>query len=948
MAADPTLEDANAIIDNGQSQMPVGAKVIKPDVSNNTNPYDNIIDQFAIDSPSEEQKQALYGGPTQQGEALAAGVLNPLTLGAYGAVQRARGKSPEEIQGIKEANPVSYAAGQVGSMATGALGAGLLSKIAGLAPEVAGLSEATSFGGKVAAHALRNAAEAALLQSTEESSKMFAGGYNGIDPAEAAQTALVNMGFAGLIGGAIGGGIGAGGELWNSLVGPKVQNSIEMANNAMNAEPRVEGTAGANPSRVNPETNSSLGGYGDFLKEKIPNAGSVEESAAEEGITLPKGALSANETIRGTSRTLAESPSLVSQPHAQDFANVDAKLNEKTEDLFRDRTAISDSEVGAKMKKKVVGDHEAQLADTEKAFKQLEPKLKAVPVDTETIAQKMQPILDDESLKFNPEAQTAVKKELEILSKIDNVNDLKLYRTELNKRIASAYEGTAPSPEGPTLLKIKGILNDIREESLQNGVVNGHISGDDVAKFYLADNSYAGIKRDLQQLGAEAGLGKINNARTLLKRLDNVSNENFAKRFFNPDDYEQLKFFKEKYPELFDLSRRRLLSDIHEKSIDTGTGQMRKFNHNKALDLIEDKKISAEARYMLFPGKSRQIENLRNIRSAIPKVVNPSGTTRAALLAQLFSPAGLTQNLTDTARLAFLHGLPYVQEAMESAGVKDGQKIVTAKLIAGSDKAADASALRHMSDFVANTLKGENKLSKAAKAIFNGSEVVVPTKLIPSKEDREKLEKKLKGLMANQNDLMDIGSKVAHYMPEHGTALAQTAAQGVSFLNSIRPQVVKQSPLDSDMEPSQAERAKYDRALDIAQQPMVVMQSIKDGDVTPDDLSVLQNVYPALYTRMRQKVSGEMIESIHRGEKIPYQSSLGLSAFLGHPLDSTMTPLSIQTTQAALQGVQAQQDQKAQNMQQQALNGGGKSLKNIVTQSETPQQARQANKVGMA
>jgi hypothetical protein len=99
---------------------------------------------------------------------------------------------------------------------------------------------------------------------------------------------------------------------------------------------------------------------------------------------------------------------------------------------------------------------------------------------------------------------------------------------------------------------------------------------------------------------------------------------------------------------------------------------------------------------------------------------------------------------------------------------------------------------------------------------------------------------------------------------------------------------------------------------------------------------------------MSQKLYRDMIHAVHDGQVVPYQTVMGLSSFLGQPLDSTMTPMAIQTAQAGLAGAQAQQEQKQQAMQQQALKGGGKSLEGLVAQAQTPQQARQSHKLGMA
>jgi len=105
-------------------------------------------------------------------------------------------------------------------------------------------------------------------------------------------------------------------------------------------------------------------------------------------------------------------------------------------------------------------------------------------------------------------------------------------------------------------------------------------------------------------------------------------------------------------------------------------------------------------------------------------------------------------------------------------------------------------------------------------------------------------------------------------------------------------------------------------------------------------------MYPSTYNGLRGKILDQI--SSQKDFNISYHKKLALSVFMGEPLESSLRQPSIAAAQLSLAGVQAQQQQKQQNMQTQALKGGGKSLTDIVSQSQTPQQARQAHKLGMA
>jgi hypothetical protein len=127
----------------------------------------------------------------------------------------------------------------------------------------------------------------------------------------------------------------------------------------------------------------------------------------------------------------------------------------------------------------------------------------------------------------------------------------------------------------------------------------------------------------------------------------------------------------------------------------------------------------------------------------------------------------------------------------------------------------------------------------------------------------------------------------------------------------------------------------------------MVLQKIQNGTINSEDIKHLSNLYPSLYDNLKEKVSHELIEMVHKDEEIPYETRMGLSLFLGQPLDSTMLPQSIM----ALQPSMAQQQQAPAGMPMQQAQQGvqGRSLKNInklSIQALTPGQARMVEKQG--
>lgn len=233
-------------------------------------------------------------------------------------------------------------------------------------------------------------------------------------------------------------------------------------------------------------------------------------------------------------------------------------------------------------------------------------------------------------------------------------------------------------------------------------------------------------------------------------------------------------------------------------------------------------------------------------------------------------------------------------------------------------------------------LKGRILLEKVSNSIFQ-SDITIP---LPSKEDKKQLDIKVRALQNNPAGAQAIMNQdLSHYMPEHAMSLGQTIGNAVQYLNTQRPQEEKQSPLDSKPVPNKIQKASYDRALNIAQQPLSIVNNIKSGNLTSVDIKHLANIYPALYEQMKSSLMSSMVNHLSKNKEIPYKTRLGLSLFMGQPLDSSMKPMSIQASQPAPQQI-PQGAQGAQNVKHSTT-----GLNKLAQMDATPMQARQAHKI---
>lgn len=215
--------------------------------------------------------------------------------------------------------------------------------------------------------------------------------------------------------------------------------------------------------------------------------------------------------------------------------------------------------------------------------------------------------------------------------------------------------------------------------------------------------------------------------------------------------------------------------------------------------------------------------------------------------------------------------------------------------ILGSNMAnPNSEAFKAGTDYISAIKKGVQMTKDAAEAVFkSGSTQVI--KNLPTQQDRDKLDKTVSNFADKPNNQVQYmqQSKVGHYLPDHGESLAKSATAATTYLQQIKPKPYRPGVLDKEIQPSPMETARYNRALDIANNPLIVLQHAKDGTIQPSDIQDLHNMYPGLYQQYSQQVTAAIVRKQGDDEPIPYKTRVGTSLLLGQPLDSSMSPASI-------------------------------------------------------
>lgn len=896
-------------------------------------------------------------------EGVAQGIAGPLAPLA----ERALGVKAEDIRGREEANPIISGAGKAlglgaglftgtgeaavmtkaGEAAAGLAGLGKvaeaanLTKAAKLATEAAKdtnlvtegtqagvmlsdkalkaaeltaqakeAANALTYGQKVGAEAVKQAAEMAILQTGDEASKQILN-----DPSASAETAISNVGLSAMLGG-VGGAAMAGviSPLWKATVGDK-----------------LTGILGSLRSRLNGESSSAL------LKE-----------AQDLGLNLKpevEGALSDDLALRNHASTLRQTDT-----------SYFSRQFQKTENEFRDSVAnkmietlgktsepfeVSDAVAGKDIGESLVKEYKSKIDPIIEKLESTKERFSNTALDkdsVETITDRTNPYLPFEKQVISPGTATAVSDKLMQLAQKEEwltdprseearlikstIKDLKNKESladlvKMGQNIGNKTKSTLPFGMQTPLSRAGAMVRDILRES-ENSLITKKLAQESpelAETFRGALSNFKDVAKIKDELNDRLKInGSVSGFAKGLAEMAKTDSESLLRKLNGTKDAHLLEFLLENFPETAQKLRDFHTGKIAEKAFtDKGVSAAKIMS---GLD-----KMSPELRdFAVGPDNIDKIQrlndfltrlndhnhNFSNTGRTVDKILSHGGSSALGLIAALSGHAGIGVAVP-------------VAEIVGREGTA-ATRLAMLKFL-GSGQEIKAEGFKSMVDFIHNTYKGENLLSKGTKALFEGG---VKTLTEPNIKDREKLNKAVEKFQEKPTAMQDQEQHLGHYLPNHQVAMTEASTRALQYLQSIKPKPYRSSPMDKEIEPSPMAQARYNRALDIAQSPTsVVLNHISDGTIKTTDIKDLTAMYPNLYQQMAKKISAEVISNKNT---IPYRTKIGISLFLGQPLDSSMKPSSIM----AAQPIRAVQ----QPMPKSKSNAFEKSNKMYLTQSQ--------------
>ena len=854
-------------------------------------------------------------------EGLAEGILGPIATG----VERELMNVPRaDILGRQKANPITHgiaqAAGLVGSAVTG-VGEGAVMGAAGeAAASAVGLGDVgkgARLSYKIGSEAVKQAAEMAVLQGGDEASKMILK-----DPESSTESAIANVGLSAALGGAGGAAFGAISPLWSATGGKAVDAIFGAFNGKLSGGqlelPAALGNAfkdiGVEPS---PLMRSALSGdpaatkaFQDFIRSEHPEVLSELKSLPEQlqkSVTDHMG-LDLNDTLHFSNadngKVIDEAfKTQISKDADPILARYAAQDAEDAKIKIPDETLL---DIGDQIKEAGLGENVGVNSPSYKEYTQVANQ-----------------VLDKES-----------------------VGGMTKLSQDLGK---TAYHNSTDPVRKDALLEIKKIIDDGIQKHIEGSAVESlgadgaKMGAEKIAEMQANKADYRQLADKYNGILDYLGMKKFTGTGNMRARLADLTPETLLKKFLTKGDVQGQKLLTEQFPEIASMVKQHETKAFLAQSIDTVEGQKSlDLNHlSNRLDALKSSGNPEYANWVVSPDAQAKLASAQMISDSLGKLkgVKNSGTPAgmAAMLRQLGSSA-----LAGVGTV-FGHN-PISTYLMAEVGQHLGKTVPEAIRLGmlkqmGSKEPFKAEGFKAMTDLMHNSIKGETMLSKGAAAVFKSGAQVIGT--VPSQMDRDKVDKQVTKLQEAPGKVAGLsdGSHLGHYMPDHQTALTQAQVRATQYLQQIKPQSYRPSPLDKEIEPSSAKMARYNRALDIAAQPAVIMQHIQDGTLQSSDIQDLHAMFPALAKNMAQKLSTEMTNSQESGDIVPYRTKIALAMFLGTPVDSTMSAASIMAAQPQPAQPQGQQGQAGK------MKGGAKTASSMNKNADsyrTGSQAREA------
>jgi len=299
--------------------------------------------------------------------------------------------------------------------------------------------------------------------------------------------------------------------------------------------------------------------------------------------------------------------------------------------------------------------------------------------------------------------------------------------------------------------------------------------------------------------------------------------------------------------------------------------------------------------------------------------------------------------------------------AMGNKAISKLNPYITAAAIKALE-ANEPSGIPNVFHYVAKTVvPGAKSATNGVAALFKSGSAKIAPEIMDWQ--REHVKKVIEGGGVGrqlQNSVHDEaqGSGLAHggevksepnnafskIFPAQNTILATAKGRVSNYLNSLRPQSNQPKAAFDDAPSTKEQERKYNKAIDLAVSPMSILDHINNGSLTPEHVSHFTALYPEVHRFLSKEMTKQITEAQLKKEKPTYGRRQAMSLFLGADLDSSLSPMAIQTVQALYANKQQAQQQQVPTKNKKGTSGMSKLASSHQTGPESRETRLQAQK----
>lgn len=860
------------------------------------------------------EKHSSLGEMAKAGaEGVARGVLGPFAPGLERDLLQVT--KAEQLQ-RQEENPVSagvgQAAGLIGGLLTGVGEGAVMSKAGQLGIEAAGLAKPATYLTKIGSSALSNAIEMGVMSGSDEITKAVMN-----DPTVSSESALANLGMATALGAAGGAFVtGAVSPLWKATMGPKLEGTLA-------------------------NITAKLGGA-ENMAQKI-SVTDLESAIGKEFDPAIKAVMDGNPLAARQASILNQTDTAISGRKFQDI------IKKTTDDLGDEVATAWERAPSTLDNMKAPDKYNTGKSLTETIHSELKPEIDAIShrydslkspfKKTEIFNSEMQSASDQIAQKAmeegwmksgNKHNAAFVKDVLDALPAQKTVQDLDKFISNLRKDNPFTSETYHAAKSMATILR-----------DVQEGAITSRLSPEKLVEYTQTRSAYRQLMEKLEGLDTHLKVGRWEGPESFLSALKEAGDTNGESilRKLNGDNKANVLEVLKAFPKTAEKLRAFHVDELLSDAVGHATSQNLGVKINTTRLMKNFRNLSPQMQE--FVATPAQLKKLEAIDTAMNRLKDPthnwSNTARTVdkHMSSIASPMSLVMELINHG----VTGIPLLGY-LTRQGLAEGAAATRLSLLKylGSNSSIDAVGFKAMAQLLGNAAKFGETTVKAVNNVFVPGVKVITATNMPSEADRSKLDGIVDKFSDNQMLAMKLtDSKVGHYLPSHGQEMSNAVTRNVQYLSGLKPHPQHASPLMQDVPVDPMQTARYNRALDIANNPLVVLQHAKDGTVQLTDIQDVKAMYPGVYNQVCQMLTNQLGDHTAKGSEIAYTTRMGCSLLLGQPLDPSMEPNNI----LAAQPLPKSPDQPGQPIQ---AKRGTSTLGKSNASYQTPLQAAEKDK----